>query len=633
MLEKIREGSQGLAAKVILGLIILSFALAGIGGYLGQSADQSVAEVNGVKITQREFARAFDNERARQEQQFGEYFAQLANDPTFMAQLRQSVTNRLIQQKLQSQLAAEMGLRTSDEEIRKTILELPAFQFGGQFSNDRYLQVIRQMGFQADDFREYLRDEMTRSQLVGALAGTDFTLSNELNQAVALQQQERAIDYLVVDNEQFKEGVSVSDEEIQNYYDLNQAQFLAPEQVKVAYVELDAAQLELAEPVTVEQVTKYYEQNKSMYAEPEKRRVAHILVENSEDDAAALEKAQDLLVQLQEGADFAELAETQSDDIVSAEMGGDLDWIERDMLDPDFEQAAFALSEVGQLSEVVQSEFGYHIIKLTDLQPGTVKAFADVEAQIRGELEKVAKADIYYEKQTELAELAFEISDTLSDAAAAVGVEVKTTELMSRAQLPEPLNQPNVQAAIFSPELIEDRVNSEVLELGNEHVVVVRVVEHKPAATKELESVREQITTTLIAEKASAAAKEKAQSLFTELEQGTAIAQVAEQAALSVQSEDALTRRSFNVPPALVQHVFKMAHPSDTPEVDLVELNNGNVALVALKSVNTPSATDTNEQVKQSLTMQLANKNYQTFVESLEAQAEVVRKTAVADNE
>ncbi|MBS3796400.1 SurA N-terminal domain-containing protein [Pseudoalteromonas sp. BDTF-M6] len=633
MLEKIREGSQGLAAKIILGLVILSFALAGIGGYLGQTTEQSVAEVNGVKITQRDFARAFDNERARQEQQFGEYFAQLANDPTFMAQLRQSVTNRLIQQELQSQLAAEMGLRVSDAEVRKAIIDMPAFQFGGKFSNDRYLQVMRQMGFQADDFREFLRKEMTRSQLVSALAGTDFTLSNELNQAVGLQQQERAIDYLVIDNDKFKETVTVSDEEIQNYYDLNQAQFLAPEQVKVAYVELNADTLELAEPISAEQIKEYYEQNQAMYSEPEKRRVAHILIENSEDDAAAQQKAEELLAQLQQGADFAELAETQSDDIVSAELGGDLDWIERDMLDPDFEDAAFALKDVGQLSEVVQSEFGYHIIKLTDLQPGEMKALADVEPEIRSELEKVEKADIYYEKQTELAELAFEVSDSLEDAAAAIGATVQTTDLLARVQLPAPLNQPNVASVIFSPELLEDRVNSEVLELGNEHVVVVRVVDHKPAATKELAQVREQIQDILVAEKASSLAKEQAETLFAELEAGTAIATLAEQAGVELLSEDKLTRRTFSVPPALTQQVFKLAHPDATPVVDLVELNNGNVALVALKSVNTPSETEVDDQVKQSLTMQLANKNYQTFVEALEAQAEVVRKPMAPQGE
>ncbi|MCG7543115.1 peptidylprolyl isomerase [Pseudoalteromonas sp. MM17-2] len=625
MLEKIREGSQGLAAKIILGLVILSFALAGIGGYLGQSTEQSVAEVNGVKITQREFARAYENERARLEQQFGEYFAQLANDPSYMAQVRQSVTDRLVQQELQTQLAAEMGLRVSDEQVKQTILELPAFQFGGQFSNDRYLQVIRQMGYQADGFREYLREEMTRSQLVSALAGTDFTLSNELSQAVGLQQQQRAIDYLVLDNNAYKAQVEVSDEEVQEYYDLNQAQFLSPEQVKVSYVELSADDLELAEPITDEQINDYYQQNKAYYSEPEKRRVAHILVEYGDDQDSAEQKANDLLTQLNNGADFAELASEESDDIVSAEMGGDLDWIERDMLDPDFEKAAFALQNVGELSQVVESEFGYHIIKLTDLQPGETKPLAEVKEDIRTELAKVEKADLFYEQQTELAELSFEVADTLEDAASAVGAQVQTTPWLARGQLSAPLNEANVQAAIFSPDLLEDRVNSEVLDLGNEHVIVVRIADHKPAATKPLAEVSEQIKQTLIAEKATAKAKEQGEELFAQLQSGTSLNAIAQQAGVEMQSEDALNRRSFSVAPALVEQVFKLAHPQDEPVVDMVELNNGNIALVALKSVNTPSETEVNAQVKQNLTMQMANKNYQSFIEALEAQAEVVR--------
>ncbi|TMP85698.1 peptidylprolyl isomerase [Pseudoalteromonas ruthenica] len=625
MLEKIREGSQGLAAKIILGLVILSFALAGIGGYLGQSTEQSVAEVNGVKITQREFARAYENERARLEQQFGEYFAQLANDPSYMAQVRQSVTDRLVQQELQTQLAAEMGLRVSDEQVKQTILELPAFQFGGQFSNDRYLQVIRQMGYQADGFREYLREEMTRSQLVSALAGTDFTLSNELSQAVGLQQQQRAIDYVVLDNNAYKAQVEVSNEEVQEYYDLNQAQFLSPEQVKVSYVELSADDLELAEPITDEQINDYYQQNKAYYSEPEKRRVAHILVEYGDDQDSAEQKANDLLTQLNNGADFAELASNESDDIVSAEMGGDLDWIERDMLDPDFEKAAFALQNVGELSQVVESEFGYHIIKLTDLQPGETKPLAEVKEDIRTELAKVEKADLFYEQQTELAELSFEVADTLEDAAAAVGAQVQTTPWLARGQLSAPLNEANVQAAIFSPELLEDRVNSEVLDLGNEHVIVVRIADHKPAATKPLAEVSEQIKQTLIAEKATAKAKEQGEELFAQLQSGTSLNAIAQQAGVEMQSEDALNRRSFSVAPALVEQVFKLAHPQDEPVVDMVELNNGNIALVALKSVNTPSETEVNAQVKQNLTMQMANKNYQSFIEALEAQAEVVR--------
>ncbi|WP_193049376.1 SurA N-terminal domain-containing protein [Pseudoalteromonas undina] len=623
MLEKIREGSQGPVAKVILGAVILSFALAGIGSYLGQTTEQPVAEVNGIKISQTEFSRAFQNERSRLEQQFGEYFTQIAADPTYMAQIRQGVIDRLVQQELQSQLATELGLRVSDESIRQTILELPYFKIGDQFNNDRYLQVIRQMNFQPDSFREYLRDDMTRSQLVSAVAGTDFALQNELKSAIALQQQTRSIDYLVIDKQAMQADVDVTDQEVADYYELNAGQFLSPELISVNYIELDADDIDVAS-VSEDDVKAYYEQSKAQYVEPEKRRVSHILIDNSEDDDAAKAKAESLLAQLNAGADFAELAETSSDDIVSAEMGGDLEWIERDVMEPAFEDAAFALQNKGDYSDVVASEFGYHIIKLTDLQTQQVKPFDEVKADLRAELEQAEKVDAFYEKQTEMGALAFEVADSLEDAAIAGGVEVKSTALVNRNALPAPLNNPAVTTAIFSPDVLEDRLNSEVIEVGDEHVVVVRINEYQPAATKDLAAVSEQIKATLIAQKASELAKEKATSLLAQVQSGKSLNDVASEQSIEVRQEAALTRQAYSVSPAIVQHAFKMAHPSDAPVVDKVTLQNGDAAIVALKSVtNAKLEGELDPQQKQNITMGEVNKNYMVFIAALKAQAEL----------
>ncbi|MGO2182948.1 MAG: SurA N-terminal domain-containing protein [Pseudoalteromonas nigrifaciens] len=623
MLEKIREGSQGPIAKVILGAVILSFALAGIGSYLGQTTEQPVAEVNGIKISQTEFNRAFQNERGRLEQQFGEYFTQIAADPNYMAQIRQGVIDRLVQQELQTQLAAELGLRVSDESVRQTILELPYFKIGESFNNDRYLQVIRQMNFQPDSFREYLRKDMTRSQLVSAVAGSDFALKNELESAIALQQQTRSIDYLVVNKEAMQDSVVVSEQEIADYYELNSGQFLSPERLSVNYIELKAQDITVAS-VTEDDVKAYYEQSKAQYVEPEKRRVSHILIDNSEDDDAAKAKAESLLAQLNQGADFAELAESSSDDIVSGEMGGDLEWIERDVMDPVFEDAAFALENKGDYSDVIASEFGYHIIKLTDLQAQQVKAYDDVKADLRAELEKAEKVDAFYEKQTEMAALAFEISDRLVDAAEAAGVEIKSTPLVALNELPEPLNSPAVITALTSVDLLEDKVNSELIELGNEHVIVVRVNEHEPAATKALSDVSEQIKASLVNEKTSALAKEKARTLFAEVQAGKSLNDVAAEQNLTVRQEAQLTRQSYTVSPAIVTQTFKMAHPTDSAIVELVNLNNGDAAIVALKSVtNAEVADNIDPQIQQNITMAQANKNYMVFIESLKAQAKI----------
>ncbi len=583
--------------------------------------------MNGVKISQTKFSRAYSNERARLEQQFGEYFAQIAADPNYMAQIRQGVVDQLVQQELQTQLAKELGLRVSDEQVKKAIVEMPYFQIGGEFSNDRYLQVIRQMNFQPDSFREYLRDEMTRAQLISAVAGTDFVLKNELQQSIALQQQTRAIDYAVLSKELVKDEVSVSDEEVQNYYDLNQTQFQAPELVAVNYIELKAEDLAPAEPVTEEALKTYYEEQKNQYLEPERRRVSHILVDASEDAEAAKQKADEILAELNNGADFAVVAEEKSDDVVSAELGGDLDWIERDMMDPAFEDAAFALAAIGDVSEVVESEFGFHIIKLTDIQRQQAQSFEDVKDDLRAELEKAAKIDAFYQKQTRVAELAFEMADSLQDAAEAAGVEIKSTELVSRNALPEPLNSPAISNTIFTPELLEDRVNSEVLEVAPEHIVVVRVAEHKAAATKPLEEVSAQIKTQLSNEKASTLIAEKAQSLFEQLQGGSTLTEIAKAQSIEVKSVSELKRRSYDVPPAIAAEAFKLPQPGVAEtESALVELGNGDSAFVVLKSVTTPEVDGkVDAQQKQSITASYANKNYLELLAALEAKSEVKR--------
>jgi len=479
------------------------------------------------------------------------------------------------------------------------------------------------MNFQPDSFREYLRDDMTRSQLVSAVAGTDFALQNELKSAIALQQQTRSIDYLVIDKQAMQADVDVTDQEVADYYELNAGQFLSPELISVNYIELDADDIDVAS-VSEDDVKAYYEQSKAQYVEPEKRRVSHILIDNSEDDDAAKAKAESLLAQLNAGADFAELAETSSDDIVSAEMGGDLEWIERDVMEPAFEDAAFALQNKGDYSDVVASEFGYHIIKLTDIQSQQVKPYDAVKADLRAELEQAEKVDAFYEKQTEMGALAFEISDRLDDAAEVAGVEVQSTPLLALSALPEPLNNPAVITALSSVELLEDKVNSEVIELGNEHVIVVRVNEHQPAATKALSEVSEQIKTRLVNEKASDLAKEKARTLFAQIKDGKGLNDVAAEQSLNVRQESQLTRESFAVSPAIVTQVFKMAHPSDAAVYDVVNLNNGDAAIVALKAVNDAPVSDNIEpQMKQNITMAQAQKNYTVFIESLKQQAEL----------
>ena len=482
------------------------------------------------------------------------------------------------------------------------------------------------MNYQPDGFRDYLREEMTLNQLATALIATDFTLDNELAAVVKLQNQVRDIETVTLSAANFKGEVSVTEEEISEYYQLNQNQFMAPEMVALEYIELKGSELPLAEAVTEQEVAANYEENKALYMEPERRRVAHILVENIEDDAAAKEKAEAILAELKAGADFAKLAEEKSDDLVSAEVGGDLEWIDRDMMDPEFEEAAFALANAGDISELVKTEFGYHIIKLTDYQPEQVKALADVSADIKAQLELDKRLNQFYEVQTEVADLAFEVADSLEEAAEAAGVEVKTTALFSRNKAPAPLNNPDVLDKAFSIEIIEDGVNSELIEIADEHIVFIRAKDHQAAAVKPLEEVSAGIQLTLENEKASKAAKTKADELFASLQSGTSLADIATQANAEVVSSTGVTRQSFSPSYEVVQAAFKMPSPTEGASTEIVTLGNGDVSLVALNKVYEGPETEVSEQMRDGIARQQVNKHYEGFIQALEEKAAV--KTA-----
>jgi peptidyl-prolyl cis-trans isomerase D len=628
MLERIREGSQGTTAKVILTLVILSFALAGIGSYLGQPTETPVATVNGKEISQMSFARAYENERGRLEQQFGEYFSQIASDPAYTARMREGVIQRLVQQELQMQLAQDLGLRVSDEAIKNEIRNIPAFQIAGQFNNDRYLQVIRQMNYQPDSFRDYLREEMTHNQLASALIATDFTLENELAATLELQNQLRDIQSITLSATNFKNDVTVSDEDINDYYQLNQNEFMAPEMVALEYIELKGSEMPLQEAVTESEIAANYEENKALYMEPERRRVAHILIENLDDDVAAKAEAEAILASLKSGADFAKLAAEKSDDIVSGEIGGDLDWIERDIMEPAFEEAAFALENVSDISDVIKTDFGYHIIKLTDYEAEQIKELAAVSDNIRAQLELDKRLNQFYEVQTQVADLAFEVADSLEDAAEVAGVEVKSTALFSRTNAPESLNDSKVLTAAFSAEILEDGVNSELIEIADEHIVFIRAKEHKVAQVKALDEVTSTIKASLENERAAELAQAKATELFTALNAGSTLADIATQASLEVVSNEGVTRRSFAPSYEVVQAVFKMPVPNAEPTAELVTLANGDVSLVSLNKVYAPKG-DITQQERDGITRQQVNKHYESFIKALEQKADVTTTAVV----
>ncbi|QYJ77710.1 SurA N-terminal domain-containing protein [Shewanella acanthi] len=615
MLEKIREGSQGVIAKGILVLVILSFAFAGVSSYLGSTTDVPAAEVNGDVITKAELEQAYQSERARMEQQLGEMFAALAADEKYLESIKQSVLERLVADKLIDQAATAMGLRISDEQIIAAIKTEPAFQTDGKFDNDRYQAILRQLGYQPTTFRSMMRVDMTRRQLTAALVGTEFVLPSEAKQLAELQNQTRDIRYVVVDSAPFLASATVTDEQVKSYYDANQGQFMSPEKVSLEYVELNAADFAKDSKVTDEEAQTYYDEHKTQYVSSEKRLAAHILVTSGSDDAAAKAKAEDLAKQLDNGADFAALAKTNSEDTLSAEQGGKLDWFEPGVMDPSFDEALFALQKDAH-SGVVKTDFGFHIIKLLDIQPGTTVPFADVKAKIVAQLQDKKAVDQFYSLQSKLADTSYEVPDTLAETAKAVGVDIKTTPLFSRDDVPTALNKPDVVKAAFSDAVMLQGLNSEVLELEPNHVVVIRVKEHHDAGTLPFGEVKADISERLKQDQANEAARAKAQELVAQVKAGASD--------VTLTAKAKLARGEREIDASIVGKAFQMPTPASGAVVDTVALANG-YAVVAVDKVNAAESVSDElvNGLKQRLVSQYSEADYRALIESLKSTAKV----------
>ncbi|MFA0143508.1 peptidylprolyl isomerase [Vibrio kanaloae] len=574
MMDRLREGVNSIAVKIILGLIILSFVFAGVGSYITGGGNNAAAKVGSTEIARGEFEQAYQNERNRMQSQLGDYFSQMLADPAYVESFRKSVLDRMINDVLLEQQAESLGLRISDSQIRTMILEMPQFQTAGQFDQEVYQAALRRAGFSAESFAEYMRRDLMRNQLVTALQGSEFVLQGEIDTQSKLIAQTRDIRTVTLSVADLAKDIELTDEQIEQYYQENPAAYTRPEQAKVSYIELSAEALKSQLEVSDEEAQKYYQEHLDKYSTEEQRKVSHILVQG--DDEA---KAQSILDELNAGADFTTLAEEKSDDFGSADVGGDLGWIERDVMDPAFEDAAFALETIGDITGLVKSDFGYHIIKLDELKASQAQSYQEVAAEIKQELIDQHAVDQFYEKQTELEKVAFEFPDSLDDSAEAINAKITTTGFISQVDAPELLMTPAVMQAILSPEVKEDGLNSEVIEVAPEHVIVVRVEETRDETVLPLAEVKEQVVAALSAVQAEQQAIELGVSLVNELKQGN-------EAVLADNNLEFTELETIDRNSPLASSVFAFAKPENGQSVfGQSKDQDGNIVVVELSKV------------------------------------------------
>jgi peptidyl-prolyl cis-trans isomerase D len=585
MLEFIRSRARGWFAWVIVGMIIIPFALWGVHQYVGGGGDTSVAKVGGAEISQTQLQNAYMQQRQRLQEMFGGTLPPMFSDEM----IRSQVLEQLIEQEMLVQAARDNGMRIGDSTLAQTITSIDAFQEDGRFSNTRYQQLLRAQGMMPGMFEQRVRRDMLAAQFTDGVSATSFITDAEVDNYLRLQLQQRSIGYLTVASEKFKDDVEVSDAEIENYYQEHAQQYMQPERVKVDYLELNTE--DLAGNITVDEAAmrERYESRKINYATEEQRKASHILVQvpagaGDEQVNAQRNKAENILARIRQGEDFALLARTESDDPGSAEQGGDLGFLGKG-LDPAFEEAVFALKK-GEVSELVRSSFGFHIIKLTDIEGGEVKSFDEVKAELRKEIQMERAEQQYYDMAEQLANLTYEHPESLSVAAEQLQLPIKTTPFFTRDGGAGITAEPKVISAAFGEEILARGNNSETIELGRNHMVVLRLNEHLPEAQRPLEEVRAGIVSALKSDKARNRTEELAAALRERVRSGEQPAELAKTLGITWNSKQSVTRDAAEVDRAVSAEAFRMPRPAQGEQVTRkLALPSGDQAVIILYSV------------------------------------------------
>jgi len=480
MLGAIRRKSKGWVAYLIVGLITVPFALFGIQDYVSGSANTSIASVDGEEININLYYQELNSQQRNLQQQLGAQYSQEIDNV-----LKQTLIDTMINEKLIENFANSLGMVTLDQEVRSVIQSNQAFHLDGVFSEERYNQLLRLNSYTPTAYEIAQSKSLTRDQIKRNLSNSSFLSSVQTTQLNDLASQEREVSYIALTTDKYEDEISVSQSSISDYFNANKSNFLEGRKVKVDFVELSLDNIDEPENADEETLQNLYDENEELYTNPERRRAQHILVEDES-------LANDLLNQIKEGADFAELAKTNSVDTSSNEQGGDLGLFERDLMGAEFDEAAFSMN-VGDVSDVVSTDYGYfHIIKLTEIQTKTAQSFEEVREQLVALHIKNVKQKILFDLEEEFANLAYEESlDMLADQ---LDLEIQTSDFFSNGT--DQYDQAFVSAA-FSEAVIEEGENSDVIELGQNKFVVLSLSSLQPERQKELNEVETQIVASL----------------------------------------------------------------------------------------------------------------------------------------
>lgn len=525
---------------ILLILILPSFVFVGVQGYTTFiSNDVELVKMGQQSITQAEFDQARRVELDRYMNRLGNQF-----DPALIdtPQMREALLNRMIDQRLVAMLAADARLNVSDEALRREIASLPFVQGDdGRFSPERYRDALAQQGMTPQGFENGMRSTLALARVLDPVSASAEVPADVASRVEKAYREQRNVQLHRIAAADFVGSSEPTEAQIKAWYDANQDALRQPEQVAIEYLVLDEPAATQGVTVTDQDIADYYAQNKSQFTRPERRRASHILVTlpSGADEATKARARAEADALLQEARanpeGFADLARSRSQDPGSAGQGGDLGWIARNTLFNSVEDAVYGL-QPGEISGVVESPFGFHIVRLTQYEPEQVKPLEEIRAEIEQDIRQQVAAQRFADMATTLTRLIYEQRDSLQPAADALQLQIRKADGIARTELLEGntvpaadrplLDNPRVRQALFSQEVLREGSNSGLIEISPDTMVVVRVDELKPEHVPALDEVQDRVHATLVQEQAVQAARTQAQTLLAELKEGKDQAEV-----------------------------------------------------------------------------------------------------------
>ncbi|WP_036167523.1 SurA N-terminal domain-containing protein, partial [Noviluteimonas dokdonensis] len=553
MLQKLREKTSGWIASVILGLLTIPFAFFGVESYMQQQNPDWVAKVEAPptwwegapkfwpasylwtseEVTSRDWRLQLENARAQQRQEQGENYDPLAFDSV---ENKRAILEQLIDQRVMKMAAGRAGVSVSDGQIRKAILELPAFQVDGKFSKERYQIALASQGLSAKGFENEVRSGLELETLPRALNDSAFVTNSEMDRLLKLLSEERSVAFVQLPAPAPDAG-PVSGKEIDAYWAAHRNQYRAPEQVTVEYVDIDAKTLTVP-PASEAALRERFEKEKGSLGGGGERLVSHILVAVAADatpaqQQAAEAKANKLAAQAKApGADFAKLATANSDDPMSKTQGGDLGWVAKGVMEKPFEDAVFAM-QGGQVAGPVRTQFGWHVVQVREVKGATEANFDQVRERLVTEQAEADRERAFNDISTKLVDIVNKNPTALEPAAKAVGLPVQTLGPFPRGGGAGIAGNRAVQRAAFADSATQDGLVSDTIEIAPDHVVMLRVTQHMPARELPAAQVRDQVVAAIRVERTQKAAQAAADAMVAKLKAGTPMAAVAAERGLA----------------------------------------------------------------------------------------------------